>query len=163
MELWDAYDKNFEKIEGMTLVRGEEHTFPKDVYHIVVDILVRHADGEYLLMRRSPEKVFGGMWEASAGGSVLQGESAEQGAMRELFEETGVRAEKLISLGNLVSDRYPSIYADYLCVTDCAKDSIVLQAGETDAYRWVSRDALLALDDTELVSRRVLQWPAALR
>ena len=24
MELWDAYDRNLEKIEGMTLIRGEK-------------------------------------------------------------------------------------------------------------------------------------------
>ena len=24
MELWDAYDKDFKKIQGVTLIRGEE-------------------------------------------------------------------------------------------------------------------------------------------
>ncbi len=163
MELWDAYDENFRKIEGMTLVRGQEKDIPQGVYHIVVDILVQHTDGEYLLMRRSPEKAFPGMWEASAGGSVLQGESAYDGAMRELFEETGVRAEKLVELGHIVSTKYPVIYADFLCVTDCAKDGIVLQQGETDAWRWVSKETLLSLDKTELVSDRVFSFVEELR
>ena len=29
MELWDAYDRNFKKIEGITLIRGEESSIPK--------------------------------------------------------------------------------------------------------------------------------------
>ncbi len=90
MELWDAYDRNFKKIEGITLIRGEESSIPKGIYHMVVLILVRHVDGQYLLMRRSPGKAYPLYWEATAGGSVLQGESAIEGALRELREETGI-------------------------------------------------------------------------
>ena len=32
MELWDAYDRNFKKIEGITLIRGEESSIPKGIY-----------------------------------------------------------------------------------------------------------------------------------
>ena len=94
MELWDAYNSNYEKIEGMTLVRDEE--IPQGVYHLVCEILVRHVDGTYLLMKRDPTKpLYPNMWEATAGGSALQGETAEQGAMRELREETGIVTDKL--------------------------------------------------------------------
>ena len=93
MELWDAYDCNFKKIDGMTLVRGEESSIPEGVYHIVVLILVRHIDGQYLLMRRSPDKPYPLYWEATAGGSVLQGETVFEGALREVREETGIIAD----------------------------------------------------------------------
>ena len=49
MELWDAYDEKLNKIDGMTLIRGEE--VPVGVFHLVCDSIVRHADGTYLLMR----------------------------------------------------------------------------------------------------------------
>lgn len=48
MELWDAYDEKLNKIEGMTLVRGEE--VPDGVFHLVCEIIVRHTDGTYLLI-----------------------------------------------------------------------------------------------------------------
>ncbi len=41
-------------------------------YHLVCDIIVRHSDGTYLLMQRGYRKPYGGMWEASAGGSALR-------------------------------------------------------------------------------------------
>ena len=41
MEIWDAYDKDLNKIEGKTLIRGEKAAFPDDVYHLVCDILVK--------------------------------------------------------------------------------------------------------------------------
>ena len=59
MEVWDAYNKEFEKIEGMALIRGE--AIPDGVYHLVSDVIVRHADGTYLLMQRDSRKHFGGI------------------------------------------------------------------------------------------------------
>ena len=91
MELWDAYDKNFIRIEGVTLKRGEK--IGNDVFHLVCDIIVRHTDGDYLIMQRDARKHYGGMWEATAGGSALKGESPLQCAARELFEETGIKSD----------------------------------------------------------------------
>ena len=58
MELWDAYDAKFNKIDGITLIRGEESTFSDDIFHLVCDIIVRHVDGTYLLMQRDLQKHF---------------------------------------------------------------------------------------------------------
>lgn len=63
MEIWDAYDEKLNKIEGMTLVRGEE--VPDGVFHLVCEIIVKHSDGTYLLVQRDPRKHLGGMWEAT--------------------------------------------------------------------------------------------------
>ena len=153
MEIWDAYDKDFNRIEGATLVRGQP--VPDGVYHLVCDILVRHADGDFLLMQRDSRKHFGGMWEASAGGSALLGETPLECARRELREETGIAAGELTEVGRVVSPENHSIYVEFLCVTDCAKDSIALQDGETIAYRWVGRDALLSMNASELLTERM--------
>ena len=166
MELWDAYNENGELIKGVTLVRGKK--VPDGLFHLVCEIIVRHADGEYLLMQRDPAKHFGGMWEASAGGSVIQGEDALTGAKRELFEETGIKAERLKDLGRVVMPGDGAIYAEFLCETDLPKDSIVLQKGETAAYRWVTKDELMNMKTTELVTSRIQNfidelWPAKLR
>jgi len=83
-ELWDAYDRDFRQIDGATLVRGQR--IPEGVYHLVCDVIVRHTDGTYLLMRRDPRKPSGECWELSAGGSVLKGEDPRAAAFRELQE-----------------------------------------------------------------------------
>ena len=147
MEIWDAYDKDLNKIEGKTLIRGEEASFPDDVYHLVCDILVKHKDGTYLLMQRDPQKAYGSLWEASAGGSALKGESPLEAAKRELKEETGIISDELTEMGRQVSTETHSIYAEFFCETDCDKDSIILQEGETVAYQWVDRNELLNRED----------------
>lgn len=155
MEIWDAYDESLKKMDGMTLVRGEP--VPEGVYHLVCDILVRHADGDYLLMQRDPRKSCGGLWEASAGGAALRGETALQSAFRELREETGILADELTEIGRDVSPETRSIYVAFLCVTDRNKSNITLQEGETCAFRWVGRDALLAMDASELLPKRMMR------
>ena len=101
-EIWDAYDENFNLIEGVTLKRGEK--ISDGVYHLVCDIIVRHTDGDYLIVQRDARKHYGGMWEASAGGSAFAGESPLQCAARELFEETGIRTDTLTEVGRVVDD-----------------------------------------------------------
>ena len=53
MELWDAYDA-YGNQTGETLVRGEE--IPDGRYHMVCEVLVRHADGSVLCMKRAESK-----------------------------------------------------------------------------------------------------------
>ena len=97
MELWDAYDRDGNKT-GETLVRGEP--VPEGRYHLVSCIVVRHMDGDFLLMRRAPEKKhYPNIWEIGAGGSVVQGETPEESAHRELEEETGIESGSWSYLG----------------------------------------------------------------
>ncbi len=153
MEQWDAYNKDLEKIEGLTLIRGR--AIPEGVYHLVSDIIVRHTDGTYLIMQRDSRKHFGGMWEATAGGSALKGENALACAIRELQEETGIQTDGLTEVGRVVSPANHSIYVEYLCVTDWPKEKISLQEGETSAFKWVTRDELLSMKKDELVTERM--------
>ncbi|MEG1426457.1 MAG: NUDIX domain-containing protein [Oscillospiraceae bacterium] len=135
MEIWDAYKKNGDKA-GCDLYRDKP--IPDGLYHIVSEVLVKHTDGSYLLMQRDWNKAgYPGLFEAGASGSVLKGETAYQGAKRELKEETGIYSDDL-SLIFAQSNRQNTFYFGFFCTTDCLKDSIVLQKGETISYRWLS-------------------------
>ena len=152
-ELWDAYDKSFTLIPGLTLERGKR--IPDGVFHLVCDIIVQHTDGTYLLMQRDKRKHFGGMWEATAGGSALMGESPAECAKRELCEETGIISDSLTEVGRVVNSDNHSIYVEFYCRTDCDKRSIVLQDGETSAFKWVSAQELISMKKDELVTERM--------
>ena len=155
MELWDAYDNKFNKLDNVSLVRGEP--IPDGIYHLVCDIIVKHTDGTYLLMQRDFKKHFGGMWELTSGGSALKGEEPIDCAIRELMEETGIISTKLLELERIVHDGHKSLYVEYLCITDCDKNSIILQDGETIDYKWVSKSFILEMKDNELASSRSLK------
>ncbi len=145
MEIWDAYYEDG-TLAGRELVRGEP--IPQGLYHLICEVLVRHTDGDYLLMRRDPRKPhYGGFWEATAGGSALKGEDAQACIRRELWEETGIRAGTLEQIG--CSLHPDTIFCSFLCITDGDKASVRLQEGETVAYKWVSEGEFVAFVNSE--------------
>ena len=145
MEIWDAYLPNG-TLAGCDLVRGEP--IPAGLYHLVSEIVVRHIDGEYLLMQRDPRKPnYGGYFEATAGGSALKGEDADSCAKRELREETGIDAGTLTNIGHFVS--HNTIYGIFLCVTDCDKNAVKLQEGETVSYKWISEAEFISFVNSD--------------
>lgn len=156
-ELWDCYDSNFNIVKGKILVRGEEATFSDDEYHLVSDVVVRHTDGTFLLMQRDLQKdLRPGYWELTAGGSALQGETPLMCAKRELREETGLLADTLLEVGRKTVSRTHCHFVIYLATVSCDKDSIVLQEGETIAYQWLDKGAVLGMLD-KLASKRALE------
>ena len=136
MELWDLYDRDGNKTgEVWERKHGNFVEIPEGRYHIVSDILVKHVDGTYLLTKRDPRKdVYPGFWEPGAGGSATQGETPEECAERELFEETGLKAESLELINRTVREYSHSIIYSYVAVVSGDKDSVVLQEGESTEY-----------------------------
>lgn len=142
MEIWDGYLRDG-SLAHRDLVRGEP--IPDGLYHLVSEVLVRHTDGDYLVMQRAFEKPnYGGYYEATAGGSALKGEDKVACAMRELLEETGITAISCEEIGHFVS--HDTIY---FCITDCDKASVVLQAGETVSYQWLTEKAFVAFVNSD--------------
>ena len=79
------------------------------------------------------------------------------GAIRELREETGIIAKEIKELKRIVHDGHHSLYVEYLYVTDCEKDSILLQEGETVDYKWIDRNDLLEMSENEMASKRAIE------
>ncbi len=143
MELWDLYDRDG-NLTGKTWDRADERRIPDGYYHMVCDILVRHKDGDFLLMQRDFNKEpYPGRYEASAGGSALAGEDPLTCAKRELLEETGISSDSYELISHTFSDKSNAMFYSYLTEVDCDKDCIVLQEGETIAYKWVSLQEML--------------------
>ena len=87
MELWDLYTQD-RKPTGETHVRGEK--LPADRYHLVVHVWLKNRKGQYLISQRAANRPTHPLFWECVGGSVLQGESSLQGALREVKEEVGV-------------------------------------------------------------------------
>ena len=136
MEFNDIYDKNRNRT-GKLHRRGTHWKFGE--FGLVVCVWVYDGKGNLLLTRRAPGKSFAGTWENS-GGAAKAGEDSRTAIARELFEETGIRAEKE-EFEYIGSGRArPAPYDFYCLKRETPLEEIVLQPGETDDVRWVSME-----------------------
>ena len=91
MEIIDLYNKNKEKL-GKTFVRKQDKLL-EDEYYLLEQAWILNSENKILLTRRSLNKSYGGMWEATAG-HVKAGETDLEGMQREVHEELGLNIEK---------------------------------------------------------------------
>ena len=139
-EVWDVYDRDLNKI-GKDCVRGKER-LPNGEYHLVVSAVILNSNNEILLAQRAEGRPNGLKWELT-GGSVLKGETGEEGILRELSEEIGVNAikDEGIKLKEILSDIYHDIKQIWLFRKDLdIKNDIKFNDGETIKVKYVNVD-----------------------
>lgn len=138
-EIWDAYDKD-EQLLGYDLKRSQAKSLPEGVYHVIVMVYTMTENGKLLTTQRARNKTNPLKWEVT-GGSILKGETAREGAVRELFEETGIKREpdELIRLYDFVDTKKHAIYHGYLNLIK-EEVHIQLQEGETMDYMYIPYD-----------------------
>ena len=154
MELWDLYDSN-RTFLGKTHIRG--NPLPQNAKHIVVEVWVMNSFGKVLLTLRDPKKeTYPNLWEVP-GGSILSGESNTEGAIRELFEETGITATAS-ELRLLYTEERPHDFVDiFLLKKDITLKSLTLQPGETVDAKWLSLSAIHQLIKNKTLASNVAQ------
>ena len=130
----DIYDAN-RQLTGKVHLRGCR--WRPGEYGLTVCVWVYDGKGNILMTRRAKEKSYAGTWE-NTGGAVLAGETSREAILRELQEETGIRAcpEELELLG---SETVGNTHFDYYCLQwNGSVEQVVLLPGETDAVKWVT-------------------------
>jgi 8-oxo-dGTP diphosphatase len=112
----------------------------------VVGCLCIH-DGHILLLQRAGQRSHPGCW-GSPGGKLLEGEAPKRGALRELFEETGL----VLSEDNLtfvqryyVTDSPFQFTYDLFLVAFTSRPEIRLDATEHTEARWLAAREALSL------------------
>ena len=134
-EEWnDVYDEE-KCLTGKLHQRGTP--WKEGEYGLVVCVWVYDGKGHLLLTRRAKGKSFAGTWENS-GGAVKAGEDSRTAIARELFEETGIKADPE-EFEFLSTDKDRNMFYDHYCLKRQVKlKDIVLLPGETDDVMWAS-------------------------
>lgn len=152
-ELNDIYDKN-RKCTGRVHTRGTPWRLGE--YGLVACVWIYDGNGKLLLTKRAPEKSFGGTWE-NTGGAARAGENSLQAIAREVFEETGIRAEES-AFSLLGSTTRRRLHFDHYCLQcTVAADDVVLQPGETVDAGWFTFEQVHALIQKRKMCRVIAQ------
>lgn len=145
MEIWDLYTRDREKT-GKTMIRGEK--IPDGYYRIAVHACIFNDEGKMLIQQRqSTKRSWANMWDISAGGSVIAGETSQMGIVREVFEELGIKAP-LENERPRLTVSFENGYNDiYVFKTDVKAEELTLQPTEVQAVKWATLDEVLKMID----------------
>lgn len=143
MEYWDVYDKNLNK---MNKIVKRKDKLNNDEFHIVVNAWIKNDNEEFLISKRVKNKSHGGKWETT-GGSILSGEGALEGVIREVKEELGVDLNKKDAILIGKTRRYfkncPDILFVYLFKYNIDINNVIKQDEEVDDVMWASKEEIL--------------------
>ena len=141
-ELRDLYDINSNKTDK-TYKKGE--SIPEGYYPMVVMVVIRNSDGEFLMQKRVEAK--GGDWGVT-GGHPKSGETPLEGIVTEVQEELG------LDFSNETFIEYDSgcdgsdCYKMYFVNKDVDLEDITIQEEELSEVRWFSMDELNHMVET---------------
>lgn len=128
-------------------------------------VVVYARSGEVLLLRRTVS----GFWQ-SVTGALNWGETPNEAATRELFEETGLSAEGMVDckmhyrfvIYPIWRDRYePGVVenTEYVfCLQVAAPQPVTLDADEHNEYVWLKRDEAAMRISSHTNIAAVQQW-----
>lgn len=144
-EFWDIYTKDREKT-GRLHKRGEK--LKPGEYHLAVHVCIFNSKNQMLIQQRQPfKKDWSNMWDFSACGSALAGETSHQAAEREVFEELGIRLD-LSEIRPQFTINFEDGFADvYLVEAEIEPETLKLQVEEVQAAKWVEKEEVLKMQE----------------
>ena len=142
-ELWDILDENGNKTgrlheRGKPLADGD--------YHLCVYVFIENDKGEYLISKRTPNKIMPNMWETT-GGNAIAGEDSLTSALKEVKEELGITLDP--QNGRIIKrdircygDGRNNISDIWLFKQNVDIQDVKLAPDETCDAMWASRDKI---------------------
>ena len=105
-----------------------------------------NQQNQLLIQQRQSDKLdWANMWDLSAAGSALVGETTQVAGMRETQEELGLTIDLTNVLPRL-SLTFTAGFDDYYFIRlNETQPKITIQTEEVQAYRWVTESELFAL------------------
>lgn len=96
---------------------------------------------KFLLMKRSPHKIYPGLWQMVSG-HIDKGETAFRTAIRELYEETGLKPLRLWVVPNINSFYSPdddSVSVIPVFAAEVKNDKVIISP-EHSEFKWVDSE-----------------------
>ncbi len=144
-ELRDLYDKDGNKTDK-TYHKGEK--IPNGYYPMVVMVVIRNSNGEFLMQKRVPSK--GGDWGVT-GGHPKSGETPIEGIVTEVKEELGLdfKEDEFIMYDSGCDGK--DCFKMYFVNKDIDLNDVKIQEEELSEVRWFSMETLKKMvEDKEL-------------
>lgn len=144
-ELWDVLDENGKKT-GRLHERGSP--MKSGEYHLAVCVWIMNTKGEFLISKRTHNKLCPNMWECT-GGNAVAGDDSLTTAIKEVKEELGVVLKpengSLLRQCKFCADEYREggeLVDIWVFCQEVDIPSIVFQPNETCDAMWTTKEQI---------------------
>jgi 8-oxo-dGTP diphosphatase len=124
-----------------------------NILYVAVKALISNRDGKVLVLKQSDPTITGHNRCHPPGGIVELGESLEEALVREVQEETGVKAKvvRLFDVGEWYAERGDDVMQFVGLFYECRIESedFVIEESEASKAKWVG---LEDLDHTDIIA-----------
>ena len=132
--------ESFKKNKGEARIMEAEDSVKPQEY---ADVIVENAAGEILMLQRNSTDAIEPSKFGLAGGKIEEGETPEEAAKRELFEETGIEAEGLEPINQYTNP--DGTISHYFKATTPAET--VTLTDEHEGMKWVKPTELAEMEN----------------
>lgn len=147
MEIWDVYDR-YRNLTGKKILKTQRASLKAGEYETVVHVGIFNSDNELLIQKRqSFKETYPNLWDITAGGHVVSGETSEEAIERELFEELGYKYDFSLERPYFTIN-YKNGFDDiYVIKDDIEINNLKLQYEEVQNIVWATKEEVLQLID----------------
>ncbi|MEM6686641.1 MAG: NUDIX domain-containing protein [Bacteroidota bacterium] len=147
MEQWDIYNTHRIKT-GKIVHRGDR--LLEGEFHLVIHVAIINADNQLLIQQRQPfKKGWPNLWDVTIGGTVEAGETSQQAAERELFEELGYTHNFANARPHFTINFQRGFDDYYILKAEVDLSKLILQETEVQAVKWATRTEIVKLIQTK--------------
>jgi len=153
VEMWDVLDPAGLPT-GRIVARNtdggdpEQNLHPGECHRVVIVCIFGQNDWMLIQQRTWTKIGWPGLWDLSAGGSALAGETSQQAAARELAEEVGINADFAFQTPHISLSKPGMLLDFYLAeLPNIDLATLALQADEVQDVRWSDHQEILDMID----------------
>ena len=146
MEIWDVYDKD-RNFTGKVISRNGKQDLKKGEYGLVAHVAIFNDKNEMLIQKRQASKQkFPNLWDITAGGHSISGETSQETIERELWEELGYRHDFSDVRSHLTVNSERD-FGDVYIINDVDIDlnDLKIQVEEVQSVTWATKEEILQL------------------
>lgn len=143
-EYMDLYDQFRHQLTGQTILRGNQ--LKPDTYHLVAHVCLFNQEGQMLIQqRKADKKLWPGLYDFSAAGAVVKGETTNLAAQREVKEELNLDID-LTKVRPQLSMTFPFGFDDIYCVqSDFTLSDMTIDEAEVASIKFADKTEIIAM------------------
>ena len=149
MEILDVYDK-YKNLTGKKILKNQYNDLEKGEYILFTYVAIFNNENEMLIQKRQDSlDRHPNLWDISASGHVISGETSDEAMERKLLEELGHEHKFLEDMPYLTVNNYKSFGDVYIINDNIDINNLKLDYSRVQNVTWASKEEILQLIEEE--------------